>query len=94
MQYTRNEMGQTYNQYINKALGKLANIVAKTLFILSMFPCLHISENIVAETKFASRKKKCFPKKRHKVSYSFVFFLNVSSTRNIVFPIRHVKLLF
>ena len=30
---------------------------------LSMFPCLPTSENIVAETKFASQEAKMFPKK-------------------------------
>ena len=47
----------------NKALGKLGNIVAETLWFLSTFPCLPTSGNIVAETKFASREAKMFPNK-------------------------------
>ena len=45
----------------SKALGKLGNIVAETFCFLSMFLSLPTRGNIVAETKFASRKAKCFP---------------------------------
>ena len=44
----------------NTTLGKLGNIVAKTLLPINV---LLILGNIVAETKFASQNQKCFPTK-------------------------------
>ena len=44
-----------------KAMSKLGNIVAEKLCFLSMFPCLPISRNIVAEKQFASQDAKMFP---------------------------------
>ena len=38
--------------------GETAKIAAETLCLLSMFPCLSISGNTVAETKFASQEEK------------------------------------
>ena len=84
-----------------KALGKVGNIVAERLCFLSMFPCLPTSRNIVAETKFLlPRKQKCLPTNLETFLLRKQCFLvcpqisNVSSTRNIVFPIRHVKIVF
>ena len=43
-------------QFVPKAVSELGNTVAETLCFLSMFSCLPTSENVVAETKFASEE--------------------------------------
>ena len=77
----------------SQALGKLGNLVARTLYFSSMFPCLSILENIFAESKFASLKAKTVSKQNveHFPVKTYVFYSLPTSfnMRNVVFPIRH-----
>ena len=75
---------------VEPCMGKLGNVV-ETLCFLSMFPCLLTSENIVAETKFASQEAKMFPSKFRNIFVAETMFPSLPTcfqmfqTREILF---------
>ena len=65
-----------------------------------MFPCLPTSGTLLRKQNLLPRKQKYFPRNsetfllRKQCFLVFPHVLNASSTRNIVFPSRHVQTMF
>ena len=66
--------------------GQTGNIVAETCF-LPMFPCLPISGNTTAETKFASQEAKMFLKKLRNIFVAETMFRSLPTCFQM-FPAR------